>query len=222
MKKVVETSKVIFWRRYSYRSFGLVNNPSLGPRRLGGSWTSPSQISCASKCMDKYSTCWSFLYNSTTGLCTPSSSFDSQQQLPTVAEGDLYNSLTCTLNGFQMYTQNLTTICVSEGFYADYVEADKRCRKFGGVLMSVKTYDRIGILLAAFSASESWVGCDDLDNDGIFRWKEDNEALSEDEISLLFLGKPTKQCISYDSSERKLTSSDCSYYLNYFCEMPLP
>lgn len=205
------------------RSFSLVSQPRLGPKRLGPGWTSSSRVSCASSCMTKYDNCLSFLYNSTTGLCTPGSSFDHQQQLPIPDEGNLYNSISCSLAGFQMYARGTETACVALFGSGSYVFSDSKCRSVGAVLLSVRTFDKMGILLQASGPGDSWIGCDDLDNDGVFTWTEDSGVLSEDEISLLFLSEPKSgQCVNFDKIYGRLASSDCSLVTSFLCEIPLP
>lgn len=207
--------------------FCLVENPKVGPIRLGPGWYDKSQISCARKCISDYPDCKSFMYNSVSGLCTPSSGYTEIQPAPSGAEGSLYHSFNCPpVVGFSLQTYGSTTAYVGIfGPPLNYTKADAACRSKGAFLASVKTLDKLMIFHRVWTNETTWVGCDDLAEAGVYRWKEDSEILTNSTIKEVFDPKePNKQfqipaCVNIGSATGKLGDFFCSVNYKYPCEI---
>ncbi|BFZ21559.1 hypothetical protein BsWGS_24598 [Bradybaena similaris] len=210
------------------RYFQRQPSPRRGPVRLGAPWVARSRHSCAKSCMTKYENCTSFLFNSATGLCTPGAYINEKQPLPSSAEGDFFQSFYCdTSKGFSVRTFGNTVACAAAFGPATYQHADEDCQSKGAYLMPVRTAEKYYLLIYNLTGNrDTWVGCDDIQQEGTFIWKEDGRRLTAAEKSAVFgAGEPNdhlgaEDCMTYHSDWLGLWDYNCSYEHFYACEMP--
>ncbi|CAG5126945.1 unnamed protein product [Candidula unifasciata] len=177
----------------------------------------------------KYDNCRSFMYNQSTGLCTPGSWINEQHPPPSATEGQLFHSFDCNETpGFQLFHRPRFSACIwKSNKWLTYLQAKEDCRHHGGFLASVKTMDKLLLLEEEFGISEDvWVGCDEMREEGRFVWIEDGEVLP--------LGSPLfaeyqpddregdEDCLCLQQEGKKLGDWICSAFFHYFCEIPVP
>lgn len=139
----------------------------------------------------------------------------------------MFQMLECdTSSGFKIETYSETSYCVGRFGPTTYEEADEECTNRGGFLMSVKTGNKLNVLYYnVWKGQKTWVGCDDLAEEGTFIWKEDNRAVTATEYSQIFaLGEPNdymkgEDCVAIVSGPKGLSDYNCSYSMYYACEM---
>lgn len=208
--------------------FHLEANPNRGPLRPGKPWYESTLGFCAITCLNRYlNNCMSLMYNTNTGLCTPGSVLGDQTFIPSDSEGALYHRYCDSSKGFQVITTGTTKACVAKFRRLKYTEADAACQSKGAFLMSVKTTDKLSILLMLAEDKPTWVGCDDLTQIGTYRWKEDGEILTDETISEVFLkGDPNyrvgEDCVCLAGVKGRLVDYNCSVPYNYVCEIDIP
>ncbi|CAG5128921.1 unnamed protein product [Candidula unifasciata] len=166
------------------------------------------------------------MFNYETGLCTPGSSISRIELPPSSAEGSLYYSCD-SHQGFSLKTYGSTVACV--GLFRpklNYTMADAECTNKGGFLMSVKTVDKLIILTQIWDFNNTWVGCDDLAEQGQYRWKEDGDLLTTETISSIFSkNEPSdngQDCVNIGAGSGKLGDMLCQMSAPYVCEILLP
>lgn len=209
--------------------FRLKENPLKGPIRLEPTWTDVSAGSCSTTCMVRFTKCRSFMFNHNTGLCSPGSWINSQQPVPTEAEGDLYHSFECDESkNFTLYTHSGITACISlPGQKLSYQRADQACSDMGGFLASVKTKEKLYLIVSLFgTGNQVWIGCDELDVTGTYVWKEDGEVF-QIPSPLLGVSQPDnhdgpEDCLSIQLDGEYLGDWLCSMEFYFACEISVP
>lgn len=209
--------------------FYLHPRPVKGPVRLGPGWHEISPGSCAVRCTLKYDNCRSVMYNKSTGLCTPGSWMNDDHPPPSAIEGDLYHSFHCNESqGFRVIHSRSKLACVGKfGPPMTYLQAKEACRRRGGFLASVKTWDKLMMLRDTFGVYEEvWVGGDELKEEGRFVWVEDGKLLPIGS-SLFADYQPDNRlgdedCLCLQQIGQELGDWMCSSLFKYFCEVSIP
>ncbi|CAG5119289.1 unnamed protein product, partial [Candidula unifasciata] len=207
------------------RTFKLQNTIQINPLNVGPSWATTSAAACANSCMQLYpDDCQALIFKRSAGLCFIVSFSTDTSSTVTVGDGDLYY-ISCDISkGFQYVVNGTTRACFGIFGEGNYSVAVAACASKGAVLMSVKTVERLSLLLQLYDEESSiWVGCDDLSQKYTYRWKDDSSVLTNETISQLFTpGQPTyaagEDCVGL-GFRGKLADYTCSLHSYYACEM---
>lgn len=156
-------------------------NPAVVPDSVMLSVLPPknmSQFACAVNCLATFPSCTSYLHNSSTGMCIQSNKVANLLASFESGMGDLY--VTCDANGgFSMHHHGTAAACISvvTSPKVNYTVASEYCEQMGGYLASVKTLDKLQLIITALAGSNNfWVGMDDMDEEGTYVWKEDGQV----------------------------------------------
>ena len=129
------------------------------------------------------------------------------------------------LQGFDFGSQGFFTCLKPSRTAAVYDSAAAQCRSWGGYLASVKTQDKLELIISLLpQGTIFWVGFDNGEEDNVNRWQEDNEILTTDQISAVFApGQPDngfqpRSCGMYDSYVGKLVNQICQAKVFFLCE----
>ncbi|GFO33431.1 hypothetical protein PoB_005993600 [Plakobranchus ocellatus] len=191
-----------------------------------------STVNCALRTISKCPLSRGFLYEPAAGQCTPvlwlgqgsggtvvpAGSADAQQ-------GNLYvnnkTSGSCQ-NGFEAveYGNEGNFSCVTIlSPPSSYEDATKLCKESGGYLASVKTAEKLQMVVSLAQGQDLWVGLDDLDTDGTLVWQKDGNPLTTEQRNVVFKnGAITKDCVQFKESQSKLKDTHCSDTMDAVCE----
>lgn len=142
-------------------------------------------------------------------------------------EEDLYytNIYACDVSkGFQYVVNGTTKSCLGIFGKGNYSLAVATCTSMGAVLMSVRTVERLTVLLQISGSKSVWVGCDDLAQKRTYRWKDDGSVLTNETIAQVFIpGDPNyaagEDCVCLSGDRHKLADYTCSFQAYYACEI---
>ncbi|KAK0065330.1 CD209 antigen-like protein 2 [Biomphalaria pfeifferi] len=107
-----------------------------------------------------------------------------------------------------------------------YQNASDKCRALGASMYTIKVKEKLDILIDAAqeytAALYPWVGLDDIQQENVFRWSDDNSILNvswtiwqKDEPN----NEGNQDCVYYSFSRQLLNDWHCNGSLNYVCEM---
>ncbi|CAG5128920.1 unnamed protein product [Candidula unifasciata] len=177
--------------------------------------------------MTKYNNCTSFLFNSNSGLCTPGAYINEKQPLPSSEEGDFFQSFYCdTSKGFSVKAYLNTTACLVVLAKKTYAAADNDCQSRGAYLMSVKTVEQLNFFVNLTGSRSAWIGCDDINQEGKFVWKDNGQMMTNSErVNLFAVGEPNdvggdEDCVIFYTGNRGILDTQCTGRHVYVCEMP--
>ena len=107
---------------------------------------------------------------------------------------------------------------------ATYLEASTQCNNSGGYLASVKTRDKLEMILGITGKVGHWVGMDDRGEEGMFRWQEDNQVLTlEQQLAVFEPREPNKanpdgNCVRINGFTGRLFGTSCASRVYSLCE----
>ena len=157
-------------------------NPTQNPDSQDSHVTPPARIlsgfMCGVRCLDNFPACTTYLHNSSTGLCVQAAKPATLVPQLESGLGDLY--VTCdTSGGFTMYRYGSEIACIAviKSSKVNFTLASSHCEQMGANLVSVKTLDKLQMLIEILGDSTNfWVGLDDMVEEGTYVWREDGQV----------------------------------------------
>ncbi|CAL1526001.1 unnamed protein product, partial [Lymnaea stagnalis] len=149
-------------------------------------WRGMELLTCVIRCVSEFKSCYSVNYKMTTKLCIPGSWLVLNltiHHLPQ-APGVIYSTgARCgEMKTFTHYRHQDVTTCywISE-FQLNYKNAKEYCKDKGAHLYTIKLIEKLAILkkIASESNHNFWIGLDDLREEGVFKWADDDSRLTE-------------------------------------------
>ncbi|KAI8798644.1 C-type lectin domain family 4 member M, partial [Biomphalaria glabrata] len=121
--------------------------------------------------------------------------------------------------------------CNSTNTTIDYITARDDCRSKDAYLYTVKRMDKLKWLQTYHKRTKIWIGLNDIEVEGTYRWEDDNSICSQNWINQTFIpGEPNNQIIGDQNGEDcinfyhfysdLLNDSPCSINYTYICEKP--
>ncbi|CAL1526000.1 unnamed protein product [Lymnaea stagnalis] len=166
------------------------DDPNQTMTPLGAEWAGLCLLSCIVACFRTYTNCPSVRYDERTRHCTPGSVLYESRDQHLPGEGTIYYSVSSsfTCMDFQMYATGDTRTCAWVSLVAlNYTDAMNDCMDRGSHLYTVKDKDKLDILFNITRNSSSyWLGLDDIGEENVFRWVDDNTTLTIEMRHLLF------------------------------------
>ncbi|GFO45697.1 C-type lectin-related protein 4 [Plakobranchus ocellatus] len=105
-----------------------------------------------------------------------------------------------------------------------YDDATQQCNNLGGYLATVKTVEKLQMVINIAQGKSFWVGMDDLAQEGMHRWQENGELLTADVQAAVFkTNEPNndygvEDCIQYRGSHFNLNDIHCWATMRALCE----
>ncbi|XP_059154766.1 CD209 antigen-like protein 2 [Physella acuta] len=134
-----------------------------------------------------------------------------------------------TASNFILQQNGSVSVCVrmsSAG--VNYTDARDACQEFGGNLYTIKTQEKLNILktIAGTFRFNFWVGLDDMETEGVFKWVDDGTTLTYNWTRTVFNvhqpsnGYPNgnEDCVEYNQLYKPLNDVNCIIILKYLCE----
>ncbi|KAK0052494.1 C-type lectin domain family 4 member M, partial [Biomphalaria pfeifferi] len=140
-----------------------------------------SLVDCARKCHDQNCACYSYSMQSCfIGKCNLTITY--------LEPGPgLYVSCFSS-DGFNFVTIGSVSACVwVSAFATDYITARDDCRDKDAHLYTVKTMDKLKWLQTNYPKFFLWVGLNDIDVEGTYRWEDDNTVCNSSCLSQYFI-----------------------------------
>ncbi|XP_059166182.1 C-type lectin domain family 4 member M-like [Physella acuta] len=138
----------------------------------------------------------------------------------------VYTQLRCIKTGFTKKYKNNTTACLLVSTTTEnYASAESACKASGTRLYTVKTQDKLDILLTItrFLNISFWIGLDDRANEGLMKWS-DGTALDATWGNIILPSsnkgnQDLEDCVEYNPLLYPFNDNDCSLKNRYICEM---
>ena len=108
-----------------------------------------------------------------------------------------------------------------------YGGGTNKCVDLGGYLATVKTAEKLAMVVEIAQGANLWVGMDDKDKEGRYVWQEDKSVLTQEVKDAVFTpGQPNngwnvEDCVHYRGSKGRLNDQHCWAKINALCEIPL-
>ncbi|KAK3784075.1 hypothetical protein RRG08_025266 [Elysia crispata] len=203
-----------------------------------------SRLVCSSLCARRKPHCLSFKYDKKSLTCTLGSWIyydDKKKNSGQKSDVDIYTSACCpapapalsTPTDFNLKVFNNITLsrCIfKDETKRNYREAQRECAKKGARLMTAKTQEHYDMFWT-LGTDETWLGLDDLDNEGEFKWSDGSVLTQECRENVL----NTPDFNNHDNNEdcvhiwnpflqnRKLNDGDClTKKIHSVCEIITP
>ncbi|XP_055894977.1 brevican core protein-like [Biomphalaria glabrata] len=184
-----------------------------------------SRIDCARECQLEKCACFSYSNEACSiGKCDLAANTSGGSQ-------EIYVS--CYGNdGFNFITIGSASACVWVSTNAtSYMTARDDCRAKDAHLYTVKTMEKLTWLQSNYNSMSLWIGLNDIDVEGTYRWEDDNTVCSQSWINQTFAtGEPNnhfypggnydEDCISFFYSVPLLNDAPCVSMNTYICEKP--
>uniref|UniRef100_A0A2C9KXE7 C-type lectin domain-containing protein n=1 Tax=Biomphalaria glabrata TaxID=6526 RepID=A0A2C9KXE7_BIOGL len=184
-----------------------------------------SLLDCARKCQQQSCACFSYnIQSCSIGKCNSTNTTLGPSQ-------EIYVSCFSS-DGFTFITNNSVIACVWVSTnITDYITARDDCRSKDAYLYTVKRMDKLKWLPTYHKRTKIWIGLNDIEVEGTYRWEDDNSICSQNWINQTFIpGEPNNQIIGDQNGEdcinfyhfysRLLNDSPCSINYTYICEKP--
>ncbi|GFO31982.1 histone-lysine N-methyltransferase SETMAR [Plakobranchus ocellatus] len=154
-----------------------------------------SEMTCAQNTIFSCPASRGFLYDAGSGLCTPLIWLDQGPGLASALApaGVLYLADICPKD-FQAaeYGNSRTVTCVKMIRPATtYNQATSLCAYSGGYLASVKTVDKLAMVVSLAQGNDLWIGMDDKVTEGVYVWQQGSDHLTNTQRTNMFeAGEP--------------------------------
>ncbi|XP_055895531.1 perlucin-like [Biomphalaria glabrata] len=111
----------------------------------------------------------------------------------------------------------------------DYITARDDCRSKDGHLYTLKTMDKLKWLQTYYNRTKIWIGLNDIDVEGTYRWEDDYTVCSQSWMKQIFApGEPNNRksspngedCIHFYQNVPLLNDANCLTNYTYICEKP--
>ncbi|KAK3756143.1 hypothetical protein RRG08_001345 [Elysia crispata] len=183
----------------------------------------PSSLSCARKVVHEASGSRGYFFETGSGECTPllwigGGSGNASNHIPA---GQLYlldvTEFMCP-DPFQTvrYGKQQQVACVWKISPATtYNQATSQCASMRGYLASVKTAEKLALIIGLAKGDDVWVGLDDQEKEGLFVWQEDASLLTKVSIDTVFQrggpsnGRKAEDCVMLWGSKSRLNDIRC-------------
>ncbi|CAL1525995.1 unnamed protein product [Lymnaea stagnalis] len=173
----------ILFEKNSNRPFSIV--------RFGPQWKGLGLIQCTLKCLSQYKFCSSFIYREDQRACVPGSCRVNATINSQVPSGTMYyNRGVCERNHrcLQMREGNVVSCVWFTERPLPYIQAKEDCKLFNGHLYTIKFNEKLEILnkVQPVTKQEYWIGLNDMEEENVFRWVDDDEIMSPEQRDYLF------------------------------------
>nr|KAI8749818.1 CD209 antigen-like protein 2 [Biomphalaria glabrata] len=196
---------------------------------VGPTMPASTFLSCARRCMKYVTTCSSFLYNQTINTCIPGSWLVRSEMSVTSTLATLYYKpgafCESRLVNFTIKSYGDVSACMwLSNSSANYDTARKYCLNLGSHLYTIRIPNKLFILLDVVHTLnvDYWVGLNDIAEEGVFRWEDDNSLWKKD-WTLFASGQPdnlgNEDCVQYSPTFYPINDRPCSYLSRFICEM---
>ncbi|XP_059150272.1 uncharacterized protein LOC131937095 [Physella acuta] len=205
-----------------------LRNPTLQFVPLGVEMKRPSLLTCASTCSLTH-LCYSFVFNQLDTCCKlgfwPTLSPLALDHHDTYTTPDVWCD---TAAGFVLQQSGEVRVCVRMSpDFLDFATARTTCEGFAGNLYTVKTQEKLSILTSIGAALNFnfWVGLDDIESEGDFRWVDDGANITEAWRRTIFNREQpdnrggAENCVSYNTYYVPLNDDFCLVQMRFLCEM---
>ncbi|XP_055901599.1 CD209 antigen-like protein 2 [Biomphalaria glabrata] len=197
----------------------------------GPGYQATSVSACATLCSKYVQDCYSFTYNRKSKLCTPGSRLISSATLFNSTLGRLYYvpGKYCDTSkvNFTIATNGSVSTCLwLSDILATYNDSLYKCQDLGSNLFTIKVPEKLNILLNAVKTFnvEYWIGLNDRDQEGVFRWVDDGSVWTKS-FPLFAPYQPDnmlgEDCIQYHPIFYPINDYLCSHESRFICEMNL-
>ncbi|CAL1546569.1 unnamed protein product, partial [Lymnaea stagnalis] len=169
-----------------WRDFFSVTRGNLAMVPLPTARSARSRVECAVSCLRQAPSCQSFLYDVDTNHCALGSGIK-PSAIPQVPESGLlyYPFRSLCVHGtekFTLFTNGNTGSCLwLSKATRNYTDSRAACQAFGAEIYTAKNPEKVQIMLAAqkvFGVDEAWIGLDDIQEEGVFRWVDDGSIFN--------------------------------------------
>ncbi|XP_055893177.1 asialoglycoprotein receptor 2-like isoform X2 [Biomphalaria glabrata] len=131
--------------------------------------------------------------------------------------------------GFNYITIGSVSACVwMSPIMTDYLTARDDCRAKDAHLYTVKTMEKLTWLQSMYPRKSIWIGLNDIEVEGTYRWEDDNTVCSKSWINQtfrsgepnngIFYGPSGEDCINFYYLEPLLNDGFCLSNYTYICE----
>ncbi|GFN96793.1 C-type lectin, partial [Plakobranchus ocellatus] len=105
-----------------------------------------------------------------------------------------------------------------------YDQATSLCADSGGYLASVKTVDKLAMVVSLAQGNNLWIGLDDQATEGVYVWQQDFTHLTSTQINDTFTkGEPNngwnvEDCVHFRGNTGRLNDQHCWDNMLGLCE----
>ncbi|KAH9505528.1 C-type lectin domain 4 member M [Bulinus truncatus] len=188
--------------------------------------TTGSKLQCARECSNLGSQCKAFSYNEVDSECQLGSCITPSLNVTDDLAWRYMSAPICQdVTGFRLINSGVISACIwLSSDMKTYSNAASDCRAKGAHLYTVKSSFKMKILL--LYNTEYWVGLNDIQVEGVYRWIDDGSIISQSQMKEYFMaGEPNnanndEDCIVYNyGNSRALNDIACSVTKKYICEL---
>ncbi|XP_059150278.1 C-type mannose receptor 2-like [Physella acuta] len=166
--------------KFTCAKFVTLHNPSLEFVPLGVELISVNRLECVRTCVLRNRECSTVRYSQTSQVCRLGS-WPRSTAAPT-PHRDTHTQLCNQPLNFELLKNGSVSVCVRVSLDRfNYTSARDVCKGFGGNLYTIKTQEKLNLIVAIATSvnADLWVGLDDMEQEGIFRWVDDGSLLSD-------------------------------------------
>ena len=198
-------------------------NLSLHPR---ASYTGLSLVSCARRCQSSVKKRGYFTHNAAQKTCACGVTL-----LPTpLAHGESLYAPKCNEPGYSLHVLTSARICVkfvSSGIRYDKAEA--KCAKDDSAVLfmpdSEEKLEAMEYIIPSGYAANAFIGLDDRDQEGVYRWA-DGRLVTDELMNSLFSflssdNKGSEDCTRFRKNVGRTEAIDCGDRKQYICEIAI-
>ncbi|CAL1526003.1 unnamed protein product [Lymnaea stagnalis] len=206
-------------------------NGGLGMTQLGGQIVTTSLLACIDRCLKAHQEkCFCVSYNKGTKRCTPGGLNGVRAWQPQALDSIYTRETVCDGHQpFKLYTINSAMSCLwLSNDQVDYSLANTKCTTMHAHLITLKERSKVEVLKRAVSGRKGpfWIGLDDMDSEGNFKWVDDGRVITTTMYSALFSkNKPDDQggedCVTYGDEVDFFNDEKCDKNEYYICEISL-
>ncbi|CAL1526002.1 unnamed protein product [Lymnaea stagnalis] len=195
-------------------------------------WRDMDLLTCVIRCVREFRSCYSVTHDETTNMCTPGSWLVLNPSIPLPqAPGKIYSTgARCNeASKFKYYKQDDVAACYwASDSMLNYKDSKENCSANGAHLYTIKLMEKWTILKKITSGPNGnyWIGLDDIREEDVFRWVDDDSRMSESLRQELFNKyqpdnwNNTEDC-AYLKGAGKLNDENCLHPFKFVCEMSL-
>ncbi|XP_055861035.1 uncharacterized protein LOC106074353 [Biomphalaria glabrata] len=195
---------------------------------VGATVSESSVISCGLRCLNSVQECNSFVYNTSLSLCTPGSLLSPFEAFNSTIGKQYFKQGTYCNRSLANFTLrsivSVSTCMFISNASTNYITAKNTCKDLGATLYILKVREKLDLLLNIVKDDPIpyWVGLDDIQQESIFRWADDNSILNVN-YTIFGAGQPNnagnQDCVNYAPDIKLLNDWSCDASMRYICEL---
>ncbi|GFO35667.1 C-type lectin [Plakobranchus ocellatus] len=198
----------------------------------------PNSVTCALRTITRCVRVRGFLYEPVSGQCTPVLWLHQGSGGTIVSAGSVDAHLASLFlrdnidgfcqDGFKAWkygSEGHFTCLLELTSLSSYQKATAECNSLGGYLASVRTVEELEMVKVLAKGTSMWIGLDDLEEEGVFKWQEDGKIMTDAEYDATFINAPNnmdnnQHCVEYGHKSLSFNDDFCDNLMKAICEIP--